>query len=240
LNKPPQTQKPSRAFPAPFFDRFAHDLSTLTCTLVASHDLIEENHLKDLPAPAVSTWKKLSLSAAKLRGLVQKFNLYGIALSHDGPETRVSIEQVIEDAKVQSRKLVEKRQATIVTKNLPSILGNRKLLQIAFHEILENALHYSDRDPVRIAISSWTNEQGQIIEFCDHGSGKALRIADSHVAFEPFQRWGDEANPDGSGLGLYIAKEIVEKHQGVISWHIDPDRGTCFWMCIPKSRLVGD
>lgn len=232
------TPKPAPTFASPFFDRFAHDLSNLANTLGIYRDLMEAKHLGDLTPQGASTWKHLSQSTSKLRGLVHKFNIHAAAAASQTPEAAVDLEEVVEAAKEQSRRLIDKRKATIVTKNLPIVRGNRDTLLMAVHELLENGLYYCDREPLRIFISSWGNEQGRVVEFCDHGSGKTLRIRDAHVAFQPFQRWGEEAHPAGSGLGLYIAKEIVEKHGADISWHIDPERGTCFWIIFPNDRVV--
>lgn len=85
-----------------------------------------------------------------------------------------------------------------------------------FDNLLENSMKYAEKELIRICISLQKKEDHIIIRFADNGSG----IAEDKLphVFEQFYR-GDESRnskKDGSGLGLYVCKYIVEQQNGII------------------------
>jgi len=98
--------------------------------------------------------------------------------------------------------------------------------------LVENALQYTPRGG-KIAVSTYAQENKAVFEVSDSGIGIA---ADElpHI-FERFYRT-DKArstHTGGAGLGLAIAKKIVEGHRGRITVESQPDRGTTFRVYLP-------
>ncbi|MEL7624441.1 MAG: HAMP domain-containing sensor histidine kinase [Clostridiales bacterium] len=91
--------------------------------------------------------------------------------------------------------------------------------------VVSNALRYSPANqPVKISIK---NVQDEIkISICDRGIG--ISPGDVEHIFEPFYRSNDATawNQEGSGLGLYIVKQMVEIHQGRIEVNTELGQGT--------------
>ncbi|WP_237096819.1 sensor histidine kinase [Paenibacillus dendritiformis] len=106
------------------------------------------------------------------------------------------------------------------------------LLYRALSNILMNALrHNPPGTTVRIALREEANQAVILIE--DNGVGIPEPLQD-HI-FEPFTR-GDRArrSDGGAGLGLSIAKQIIDKHGGAI--HLDRFEGwTRFWITMPAT-----
>lgn len=105
-------------------------------------------------------------------------------------------------------------------------------LKIILSNLIGNAIKYHDPrkgDPfVRIHMSATDSELNIVIE--DNGIG----ILQEHHAklFSMFYRASDQA--EGSGLGLYISKEAVEKLSGTIRFKSVPDLGSTFTVTIPR------
>lgn len=84
--------------------------------------------------------------------------------------------------------------------------------------LTENAIKYAKREPLVLRISVWREDFREHLLFADNGQG----VPEEHLPylFERFWR-GDEArsgeNGEGSGLGLYIVKYIVEAHGGLVT-----------------------
>lgn len=99
---------------------------------------------------------------------------------------------------------------------IPPVVFDRGKLTIAVENILDNAIKYTPSGG-RISVTVSTKGRHAIIVIADTGSG--ISSADLPRIFEKFFRGGQAVriHPDGSGLGLFIAKTIIEGHGGAIS-----------------------
>ena len=109
--------------------------------------------------------------------------------------------------------------------------------------LVSNAIKYSpDGGDVRIHITR--SDQEVVIQVSDQGIG--ISPEQTPLLFEPFIRLGHEPETDGLGLGLYIAKGIVEAHGGRIWVESEVNLGTSFFVALPVvndsslSTLSGD
>jgi signal transduction histidine kinase len=144
----------------------------------------------------------------------------------------LSVETVIEAVIGRSQCAVEKR----IEPGLPPILGDPVALQHALQNLLGNAAKYGMG---WIGVSaSQAREKGQAtveIRVADRGPG--IPQDEQRHIFEPFFR-GRRAVADqihGAGLGLNLAKKIVEAHGGSIRVKSEPAKGTEFIVRIPAA-----
>jgi signal transduction histidine kinase len=117
--------------------------------------------------------------------------------------------------------------------NLPKLAGDQDRLSQVFSNLLDNALKYSP--PGGDVSLRAKQEEGRIdISVADSGPGIPPEEADR--IFERFYQV-DKARPGGRrrgvGLGLAIAREIVEAHQGKISIENQPGKGSVFVVKLP-------
>lgn len=97
--------------------------------------------------------------------------------------------------------------------------GNTELLQRAIANILENALKFSPRGgEIRILIH--TAHDAVELELLDQGAG--IETEECEKVFEPFYRGKASGNRQGSGLGLFLARRIIDLHGGTIA--VSPNR----------------
>lgn len=115
--------------------------------------------------------------------------------------------------------------------NLPysdqMILGNYDLLYRAFYNIIENAIKYNVANgQVDISISFANNKS--VVDICDTGIGIPANL--QQTIFEPFFRVDKSRSRQigGSGLGLSIVKNIIDKHNGEITVMDNKNGGSCF------------
>lgn len=104
-----------------------------------------------------------------------------------------------------------------------------------FTNLVENALKYSNRPQTEILITLSHQGDMERIVFQDNGDG----VPQEHLPYLFQQFWrGDEArsakNGEGSGLGLYIVKYIVEAHGGTVS--ADNRNGLAITILLPRER----
>lgn len=100
--------------------------------------------------------------------------------------------------------------------------------------LIANALRYTPSDGA-VSVSSLRTDSQARLKVCDSGPGIAPEVRE-HL-FERFAQWNvNGAEPGSAGLGLAIAKEIVEAHGGRIFVESAPGHGTCFTVELPAEQ----
>lgn len=101
----------------------------------------------------------------------------------------------------------------------------------AIENILDNAIKYTNENG-KIAIVVNTSEMYTEIKVTDTGKG----IAAAHIndIFKRFYREKAAAKTEGLGLGLYLARQIINLQGGYISVRSEEGRGSCFSICLPN------
>jgi signal transduction histidine kinase len=118
---------------------------------------------------------------------------------------------------------------------LDSINANEKLFYHAVHNILSNAIKFSHPNSV-IQINVESNENDVILTIKDNGLG-----FDSTVGNELFNKFTSHGKPGtigekSTGLGLYITKQIIDKHQGnITAFSNGKNQGATFVISLPKA-----
>ncbi len=97
--------------------------------------------------------------------------------------------------------------------------------------LIENAIKFSDEGPITVAATG----NGEVrIEVRDKGVGiEESRIPDVFAGPAPA---GGRATPSGTGLGLYLAKRLVEAHGGTIGVESVAGRGSTFRVTLPQGN----
>lgn len=167
------------------------------------------------------------------------------------------IEDMLESARLQSRTLqfkftplrvdalirdVAQRVQThhpalkidIVSGALPPILGDSLRLSQVFENLFSNAIKYAPGSDISIDMK--TSGGKVLIAFKDHGEG----IPEDYLPFlfERFYRVPGERTVTGTGLGLYICKQIVMAHHGKIWVESELNQGTTFYLEVPASSTL--
>ncbi len=105
-----------------------------------------------------------------------------------------------------------------------------------FINLISNAIKFTDDGSIRIT----ARDKGNIIMASVEDTGKGIEEEDLPTIFEKFHQLADPntRTTDGVGLGLYIVKSLVNRHQGKIKVESEVDRGTKFTIEFPKTWTV--
>lgn len=109
-------------------------------------------------------------------------------------------------------------------------------ISIAFQNILENAVRYSPNGGT--VTVDLIEEEGDVkVSVRDQGIG--IRAEDRANIFKRFFRAQNafQVHKDGTGLGLFISKSIIEKHNGQIWFETKEGKGTIFYFILPLNCL---
>jgi len=111
------------------------------------------------------------------------------------------------------------------------VFGNEELLFTAIKNIVSNACKYSEDHHATIRLSVQENEIRVSIE--DRGRGISEEERES--IFQPFYRTEDGHSVPGFGLGLSLARRIIQLHKGRITVNSTPGKGSVFYVRLPTA-----
>ena len=131
-------------------------------------------------------------------------------------------------------RLKEKNADLIVGKHLPKIYGDRNRIIQVFENLLDNAIKYmGDQKVPVIKVEAIAQEAHVEFKIVDNGSGMDKEALEK--LFTPFERF--DGNVEGTGLGLYMIKKIIESHGGTIAAYSEgKGKGATFTMELPNKK----
>lgn len=139
---------------------------------------------------------------------------------------KLAFKNILEDVKIDLNGMIEDTNCTFITDFKVEHLFFAKInLRSIFYNLLSNAIKYKspERDPV-IKIS--TERTGKYIRLSIQDNGLGLNESQLTKLFTMFRRF--HTHVDGTGIGLYIVKRIIENKEGKIEVESEKDVGTRF------------
>jgi signal transduction histidine kinase len=113
----------------------------------------------------------------------------------------------------------------------PPVNADPERIAIVLSNLLSNALRYSkEKDNIRLRIAE--EKQTVRFEICDEGPGIPEEMQAS--IFEKYTQL--PGSQGATGLGLFLAREIIKAHGGEIGVNSKPGEGATFWFTLPIQR----
>ncbi len=143
------------------------------------------------------------------------------------------LDALIRDVTVREMTRDHQLEVTLALTATSPIRGDSVRLSQVLENLFSNARKYAPGAPV--TIRSWQDERWVYLEFSDQGPG----IAPEHqpFIFERFYRAPQTTHAKGTGLGLFICREIIQAHNGKIQVHSSLGEGTTFLIQLPRATL---
>lgn len=231
-----------------------HDLQQFAS--VASHDLQEpvrkiqvfSNLLKekqtDLSPESKRYIEKIILSAGRMKALIIDILTYSRLSANQFQMEPVDLNELMKEMLEDFELQIQDKQASIHIAPLETIDANKGQLRQVFQNIVSNAIKFSKtgQSPV-IEISSYRlkeksfksprQKKGSYLLICIKDNGIGFNEKYLSNIFALFERLNSKDNYEGTGIGMAIAKKIVDKHNGLITARSKEDKGTEFKIILP-------
>jgi two-component system, NtrC family, sensor kinase len=180
--------------------------------------------------PDPYTEEKLDLAARQLQRIERTIReLIDFSRPASTAVTRVRISDVVDEALGIAKYYQRTKQRTITTvvpADSPAVTGVRDYLTQVVLNLVLNAIDATD-DQGRIQVAARAEEGWLVLTIEDDGRG--ISIADRCRLFQPFFT----TKAHGTGLGLFVSRQILEDHAGTLSCQSESGRGSTFFVRIP-------
>jgi two-component system sensor histidine kinase KdpD len=214
----------------------SHDLRTPLASIVASAGSLRQTDVRWTEAERQSFLSDIEHEARRLSRIVG--NLLDLSRMESGtlhPERSwYDLAALIDDVVGRLRPLTQRHAVEVrVPEDLPPISLDYVEIDQVLSNLIENAARHT-RPGTSIVVSATVGDGEAIVEVSDDGPGVPDDALDR--VFEPFFRGPSGATPRGTGLGLAVARGLVEAHGGRISVRNRPEGGAVFRFTLPIER----
>ncbi len=232
---------------AEFISIVAHELRTPLVAIVGYLDLLVEGKFGALDEAQARPMASLKRNAHRLKRLVDEMLDFSRIEAGRARLARaaVRLDEIAAEAVTELRPLADNKRHVITTQltRLRPISADPDKIHQVVVNLISNAIRYTpeggaitvavDDAPAAVFAGDWAR-----LRVRDNGIG--IPAAHRHRIFEPFTdvapaKHHTSAGPDSAGLGLYIARGLVELHGGIITVDSEESRYTEFTVLLPRA-----
>lgn len=227
-----------------FIANMSHELKTPLNTVIGFSKLLTQHEERRLPDKEIVEYARLiNVAAGHLLSVIN--DILDISKLQSGKysiDTReIDIEGILTETIETFRRQSEAAQIdfhTAITSDLPFIRGDGAKLKQIFSNIFSNAIKFTPPDGTVAIKALRTADQGVIVVIRDSGVG--MNPEEIEVAMTPFGQvdGGRSRWREGAGLGLPIAKALVELHGGTLYIASQQNEGTEVVITFPGRDTV--
>jgi PAS domain S-box-containing protein len=212
---------------------------------VASHDLQEplrmvtsflqllEQRNRDLLDESSKTFLHYAVDGAdRMKRLILDLLEFSRLGSNTEEKKVIDLNTVIKNVKIALGKAIEESNAQIQIEHLPKVKGIESQLFQLFQNLIGNAIKYRSASKPQIKIS--VSDENKHWKFGVSDNGIGINPKYFEKIFVIFQRLHNKDEYSGTGIGLAIAKKIVERHNGQIWVEPHSGSGSVFYFTIEK------
>ena len=147
-----------------------------------------------------------------------------------------NIESVIKSALEGAKEMADKKNVKIEIKTegkIPGLMIDEGKIKIALSIVLENATEYTAPGG---KITIYLESKWKEIQIKVEDTGYGIPKQEQEKVFSKFFRGSNvvKIDTEGTGLGLFIAKNIIESHGGKIWFESEENKGTAFYITLPS------
>lgn len=219
-------------------DRFVSDASHELKTPITAIKTTLEVALRDKKLSLKEAHKTLIISLDEVEQL-QKLAEGLLELTHKRVDDQVSptnLLQIVEGV-VQTIEPLAKKKKVEISVNIPRerVILDQSSMTRALLAVIDNAIKYS---PEKSQVEIVGKMKGRRINLTVKDHGKGIDAKDLSMVFDRFYRADQSRSTNGYGLGLAIAKQIVEEHAGTIAITSKLGVGTSVTINLPSSARL--
>jgi PAS domain S-box-containing protein len=219
-------------------DRFAtvasHDLQEPLRKIAAFSGLVRRRYGDQLDEDGRRNLDFLVDAAHRMQRLIDDLLTYSRMSSQPLERKPVDVSAVIAQAMENLDAAIADSEARITVGEMPVVKADAVLLTQIFQNLIGNALKYRSYATPEIDLSARRDADRWIFAVSDNGIGLDVKFAEK--IFAPFQRLHSHEAYPGTGIGLAMVRQSIERHGGDIWVESEPGSGATFLFTLPAER----
>jgi light-regulated signal transduction histidine kinase (bacteriophytochrome) len=211
----------------------SHDLRTPLSSIKNYTEIIMEDHGGNLDEEAKFLFGKVIIAADKMAGLIRDVLQYSRVGRAELATDPVNMKKMLTEIKEELITPGKEKDVVLEIRETPEVCGDKTMILQLFTNLINNAVKYSTLpgQTARVSVNGEVKDGFVTYTIEDNGIGIDMRFANR--IFELFKRMDNVKKIEGTGVGLAIAKRIVEKHDGKIWLESQLNHGTKFYVSLP-------
>jgi len=213
----------------------SHDLQEPLRMVASYTDLLGQRYRGQLDEKADKYIHYATDGARRMQRLVTDLLAYS-RVGSQGERLRAVMSDSVVKAVVESlgESIREAGASVEIGSSLPTVIADEGQLFQVLQNLIGNAIKFRSLEPPRVVVSAVPRDNRWVFSVQDNGIGIDKRYADR--IFQMFQRLHEQGTHEGSGIGLAIAKRIVERHGGRIWLESTVGGGTTFFFTLSAAK----
>lgn len=221
-----------------FVYRVSHDLKSPVINVKNMIGMLKEFQGKEEDPMVPEIMKNMDLSANRLEATITDLlELSRIEKVEEAKEP-ISIEEIFSAMLPEYKNRLKEIEGS-VTMDFDrggKMYGAKVEMVSILQNLLTNSIKYRSKErKLEIVVSSVTMKDKTILRFSDNGQGLDLKQFNGKI-FQMFQRFTQDTSIDGTGVGMYIIKKLVDNNKGTIELSGGPDIGLTYEITLPRRK----
>ena len=213
----------------------SHDLQEPLRTITSFTQLLESKYRGQLDEDADEFIGYIVSSSRRMTDLINGLLALGRLRKAGHATAPVSFNELLHAAEISLQAAIRESGAEIVADPLPSLVVDRVQFAQVLQNLISNAIKYRREEAPRIEIRARRDMTSWIFSVSDNGRGFNQEFAER--IFGLFQRLHPR-DIEGTGMGLSIARRILERHGGRIWAESKEGAGSIFYFSLPLSLEI--
>jgi PAS domain S-box-containing protein len=218
-----------------FVSTLTHDLRTPLLAAIQTMGFFVDGSLGELAPRQKELLQMLIQSNREMLGLVNV--LLEVYKYESGRQKlildKVNLHELLVHVCQELHALAQSRGQTLQGPELGegfTVLGDKQELKRVFVNLVGNAINFTPKEG---CICVTLEKQGTFLQVCVQDNGRGIPAQDIPLLFQRFSQGTSKQRSSGSGLGLYLSRQIVEAHQGSIWVESEEGKGSRFYVSLP-------
>lgn len=210
----------------------SHDLQEPMRMISSFLELLKEKSSLHQDAEADEFVAYLEKSAKDLKNRIDHLLAYSQSSDPMEPSTNIDLKKTLDQVLSEAKNQISNKSLKVEAFDLPEVFGAEKKIRHLIEILLDNSIKFSHPDQdVSIKLSSRIEQDSVVIRWEDRGIGIDERY--KNRIFQIFQQLAPKKEASGVGMGLALARKIVQSHGGQIKLMPSLELGAAFEISLP-------